>query len=140
MAATLKEEFDGHYPEGDLREFAENFAATGPKLVSLGHLGNAEDLPAFGTLAYDIGRAVTVSRVATSAGILNAEEAEAYCWRALEIAESTFPTWASFGTSYLAGRALWGGVDDPSFQWMHEMVEMLKTEEQSPWIELPLRT
>lgn len=140
LADVLVAEFEGSFPKADLLEFADNFAATGPTLVGLGRLGAAEDLPAFGSLAYDLGRAVTVSRVAAAAGHLSIGDAEAYCAQALAMAEATFPTWGSFATSYLAGRALWGGVNDPSFQLMADVVEILLDQQQSPWLELPLRT
>lgn len=140
LAETLQVEFDGHVRASDLCEFAENFPAVGPTLVELGHLARPEDLAAFGALAYDIGRAVTVTRVAVSAGHLDATTAEAYLMDALRIAEATFPTWGSFAASYLAGRALWGGVDDPTFHTMNDMVMMLLERPESPWQELPLRT
>lgn len=138
ITASLIQEFEG-YPVEDLQEFAENFAETGPRLVQLGRLAAAEDLPTFGTIGYDLGRAVTVSRVCAAAGILSNDEAEAYCTQALQIVEHTFPTWSSFATSYLAGRALWGSVNNPSFPDMVEMVSILLEQELSPWVELPLR-
>jgi len=124
LSAALIHEFPNRSID-DLREFAENFSATGPTLVPPGRLGSPEELPMFGTIAYDIGRAVTVARVAAAAGFLTIAEAEAYCHDALQIAENTFPTWSSFATSYLAARALWGGVDDPNFSVMHDMARML---------------
>lgn len=139
LAKTLHVEFGNRFPATDLHEFAQNFPAVGPTLVELGHLAQPQDLAAFGALAYDIGRAVTVSRVAASAGYLDTTTAQAYMMEALRITESTFPTWGSFAASYLAGRALWGGVDDPSFPTMNDMVQMLLTQPESPWQEFPLR-
>jgi hypothetical protein len=49
------------------------------------------------------------------------------------LAERSFGSWRQFATSYLLGRALWGGVDDPSFDAMVRIADELQRKPRSPW-------
>lgn len=49
------------------------------------------------------------------------------------LAERSFASWRQFATSYLLGRALWGGVDDPGFDAMVRIADELQRKPRSPW-------
>jgi hypothetical protein len=112
--------FIAHHPEAIAR------------LEALGFLVTQADVDR-GTRAYDLGRAVVVSRVAFGAGYFNRSEAMAMIRMAAFVSQRTFKSWREFATSYLLGRALWGGVDDPDFEGMVRIVEELLRNPRSPW-------
>ncbi len=87
-----------------------------------------------GTIAYDLGRATTVARVAFGAGYLKRAEAVAYVNAAAIASERRFGSWREFGISYLLGRAIWGGVNDPDFEGMALIVTELQRNPRSPWL------
>lgn len=87
-----------------------------------------------GTIAYDLGRAATVARVAFGAGYLNRAEAVAFIQAAAVASAQRFESWREFGISYLLGRAIWGGVNDPDFEGMAQIVSELLRNPRSPWI------
>jgi len=113
-------EFIAHHPEAIAR------------LEALGYLVTQADIGR-GTRAYDLGRAVVVSRVAFGAGYFNRAEAMTMIRMAVFVAARTFSSWREFATSYLLGRAIWGGVDDPDFEGMVRIVEELLRNPRSPW-------
>lgn len=117
----------------ELAEFIANQPEALARLEKLGYLVTPADVGR-GTRAYDLGRAVTVSRVAFGAGYLKRDEALALVRMSAFIAARTFGSWRQFATSYLLGRALWGGVDDPDFEGMVRITEELLRNARSPWL------
>ncbi|MBE5314706.1 MAG: DUF1266 domain-containing protein [Xanthomonadales bacterium] len=119
-----------HNPE--LAEFIAHHPEAIARLEALGYLVTQADVER-GTRAYDLGRAVVVSRVAFGAGYFNRAEAMTMIRMAAFVSQRTFKSWREFATSYLLGRALWGGVDEPDFEGMVRIVEELLRNPRSPW-------
>lgn len=117
----------------ELAEFISHHPEAISRLETLGYLTTPADI-ARGTRAYDLGRAATVARVAFGAGFLKREEAMALVRMAAFLAERSFASWREFATSYLLGRALWGGVDDPDFDAMVRIADELQRNPRSPWV------
>jgi hypothetical protein len=120
-----------HNPE--LGEFIAHHPEAIARLEALGFLVTQADVDR-GTRAYDLGRAVVVSRVAFGAGYFNRAEAMTMIRMAAFVSQRTFKSWREFASSYLLGRALWGGVDDPDFEGMVRIVEELLRNPRSPWL------
>lgn len=130
----LEEVFASELDEDpELAEFISHHPEAIARLEALGYLVTPADI-ARGTRAYDFGRAVTVARVAFGAGYLKREEAMALVRMAAFLAARSFASWRQFATSYLLGRALWGGVDDPSFDAMVRIADELLRNPRSPWM------
>lgn len=121
-----------HY-DPELAEFVAHHPQALARLEALGYLVTPADIER-GTRAYDLGRAVAVCRVAVGAGYLQQQEALALVRMAAYAAERKFASWRQFATSYLLGRALWGGVDDPNFDAMVQIVDQLLKNQRSPWL------
>lgn len=117
----------------ELAEFISHHPEALSRLEALGYLLTPADI-ARGTRAYDLGRAVTVARVAFGADYLKREEAFTLVRMAAFLAARSFASWRQFATSYLLGRALWGGVDDPSFDAMVRIADELQRNPRSPWV------
>ena len=130
----LEKAFEAELNEDpELAEFIAHHPEAISRLEALGYLVTLADV-ARGTRAYDLGRAVTVARVAFGAGHLKREEALALVRMAAFLAARSFASWRQFATSYLLGRAFWGGVDDPSFDAMVRITDELQRNERSPWV------
>jgi hypothetical protein len=117
----------------ELAEFIAHHPEALARLEALGYLVTPADVDR-GTRAYDLGRAVVVTRVAFGAGFVGREEAMAMIRMAAFITARTFSSWREFATSYLLGRAMWGGVDEPDFEGMVRIVEELLRNPRSPWL------
>lgn len=117
----------------ELREFVDNYAACIPWLREGRFLLSPDSLER-GTGAYDLGRAVTVARVAFGAGYLTKRQAMQAIHSAAAQAAQSFKSWAQFSDSYLLGRAIWSGVHDPSLVDMRKIVEALRNQPDSPWV------
>ncbi len=130
----LEEAFAAELDEDpELAEFISHHPEALSRLEALGYLVTPADI-ARGTRAYDLGRAVTVARAAFGAGYVKREEAMALVRMAAFLAARSSASWREFATSYLLGRALWGGVDDPSFDAMVRIADELQRNPRSPWV------
>jgi len=116
----------------ELAEFIAHHPEALARLEALGYLVTGADIDR-GTRAYDLGRAVVVTRVAFGAGFFGREEAMAMIRMAAFIAARHFSSWREFATSYLLGRAMWGGVDEPDFEGMVRIAEELLRNPCSSW-------
>jgi Protein of unknown function (DUF1266) len=132
----LHDAFDGQLAsDTDLDEFVDHYAGCRATMEQLGYITCDADL-ARGTRAYDYGRAVTVARVAHGAGYLSRRHANRLIKQAAALSAQAFGSWKQFAASYMLGRAIWGGVDDPCFMQQHEVVKYLQTSRHSPWVRL----
>lgn len=132
--AYLTHVFEDQLDENpELADFIAHHQNAVARLEALGYLVTAQDTDR-GTRAYDLGRAVVVSRVAFGAGYLGREEALAMIRLAAFAAARSFASWRQFATSYLLGRAMWGGVEDSSFEPMVRITEELLGNPRSPWL------
>ncbi|QSQ12221.1 DUF1266 domain-containing protein [Myxococcus landrumensis] len=95
----------------------------------------AEEL-ARGTLAWDLGRAVVVTRMSHDLKFLNESQAWAFIARAAEQAQSQFSSWEQWGKSYLLGRAMWGGAEDGMLSGITAITLECQAAPAGPWTKL----
>lgn len=94
-----------------------------------------DDVERIGSDAWELGRAVYVTRLCFDAGFVSETEAWNYIGEAHKIAKQKFMNWQDFGYSYAIGRALWSGKDSAN-SGIAYIVKYLLTEPQSPWLKL----
>ncbi len=134
LFVEIEKMFAGTLPDdGDLREFVDNHAVCMPVLHEWGYL-RSPDGHGLTTRAYDLGRAVTVARVAFGAGYLSQPQAMNAISQASALAAARFGSWSQFANSYMLGRAIWGSIHDPELENMHRIVEQLQRHPESPWV------
>jgi hypothetical protein len=121
------------FAAGELAEFVEHHAECRSKLEAWAYLSSRKDMDR-GTRAYDLGRAVTVARVAYGAGYLSARDTWVFIDMAAEQSAREFASWREFAVSYMLGRAIWSGVEDPDLENMHKIAVQLQTHPRSPWV------
>ena len=75
-------------------------------------------------------------RTGLGAGYLSRRNAIDMVMYAGDHARARFGSWKEYGTSVLLGRAIWGGVDDPSgmFEERAKIVKMLLNDPRSTWV------
>ena len=73
--------------------------------------GDMEKDLIIGTDAWDFGRIVFVARVCYTLGYISESEAWRYITQIARMAKQKFNNWDSYATSYMLGRAMWGGND-----------------------------
>ncbi len=135
---TLQKHLELQFPGNpahfsELREFIDNHAACLPTLEAWGYAASPADWER-GTRAYDLGRAVTVARVAYGAGYLTEREAKGFVAEVATLSAQAFASWREFAVSYMLGRTIWGGVGHPELEEMHHIVTQLQTHPRSPWV------
>ncbi|WP_078118112.1 DUF1266 domain-containing protein [Thiosocius teredinicola] len=131
----LREYLSGdHGPQGvaEINEFVDNFVNGQATFRNAGYL-EANAAGELTTYGFDLGRAVTVTRVAVGAGYLSEEEARPLIEKAASICTQHFASWNEFARSFVLGRGIWGGVDDPNFNNMQEIANYWLTASASPW-------
>lgn len=131
----MSKEYAEDMSSADLKESLENFPKGVKRLKELGYINSDADLR-LGTKAYDIDRAVTITRVSAGAGYIPNKVGLNYVMNAGDCARYFFSSWREFGTSLLLGRAIWGDVDDPNvaFDYRLKTVELLLNSPESPWV------
>lgn len=134
---VLAKEFADDVSEVDLKEHLEYFPGAIQHLAQLGYIDDQSDIQ-LSTKAYDIDRAVTISRVTLGAGHIPNKIALDYVMAAGNCARYYFSSWQEFGASLLLGRAIWGGVENPNvdFDYRIKTVEMLLNDPESPWVKV----
>ncbi len=102
-------DFDDDVDEEELRVYFENLFEVF-ELENAGYffddLGERYEIWAD---AWDLGRAIFLSRVCYSLGYLRSDEAWWYIEQIQIIAREQFTNWRDYVTSYLVGRAMWWG-------------------------------
>ena len=82
--------------------------------------------------AWDLGRAIFVSRFSYSAGYITEDLAWQYIKHARKLAQMYYDNWHDFAKSYLLGRAFWNGKND--FDMFSRNIDALMTHADSPWV------
>ncbi|QSQ16046.1 DUF1266 domain-containing protein [Myxococcus landrumensis] len=99
----------------------------------------AEDL-ARGTLAWDLGRAVVVTRMSYDLKFLDESQAWAFIARASEQARAQFSSWEQWGKSYLLGRAMWNSSEDGMLSGLASITADCQATPDGPWTKLAWQT
>ncbi len=109
----------------------DNLERAMPALRASRFVASGADL-ARGVLAWDMGRAIHVARLAYDCGMQNEAQAWAVIERAAAMVFAHLESWEAVAGSYLLGRAMWGGpgtglkrhlsfgqrcLDDPASPW-----------------------
>lgn len=97
--------------------------------------GDLEDDFKVGTDAWDIGRVVFISRVCYTLGYISENEAWSYIEKMIILAKQKFKNWERYATSYVLGRAMWGG-DNGDWEEVAGFAGDALEEKQSPWTKL----
>ncbi len=121
-----------------LKSFVENLQACMDSLKKTGWITDAQSIAQMDIRAWDLGRAVLVTRAAYDCGYLSEEEAWNIIMPIYENVREHYESWHQLAASYMVGRAMWGG-DDFMFTGLSNIAEGLLTDEQSPWVELALK-
>ncbi len=124
------------YTEGEtsdddkIGEWLKNLEGALPLVRTSGLTGEAP--PPHGILAWDMGRAVNVARLAFDAGYLTRAEA----WNAINDAAAharqAFGSWRDLAASYMVGRAMWGGTG-VMLDGLIVVAQGLLEDDESPW-------
>lgn len=96
---------------------------------------NAASVP--NMLIWDLGRLVTVCRLAFDAGFLSRDETMQYLRELAPKVQATYKSWREMSVAYQFGRAVWGGVDEDEYNAMKGNMEFLLKSAESPWNKLP---
>ena len=88
-------------------------------------------------LIWDLGRLVTVARLAFDAGWLNRDEVMHYLRELAPLVQSVYKSWRDVSIAYQFGRAVWGGIDEFQYAVMKSNMEDLLNADGSPWKNLP---
>lgn len=113
---------------------AENIRAAN-EIFSADGLTRANEIP--NMLIWDLGRLVTVCRLAFDAGWLSRDETMQYLRELAPRVQGAYKSWRDMSVAYQFGRAVWGGVDEFEYQIMKSNMEELLTEVDSPWNKMP---
>jgi len=119
------------WPPSDRAEFVRYVPEARAALAELELM--PADAPPITAKAYDLGRAVTVSRMAVSAGYLHEDDALRAAARAGRIALELFCGWPDYACSYILGRGIWGG-DSTMLRNQGEIAKMFLDHPASPWL------
>lgn len=119
------------WPPSDREEFVRY--APGARAVLAEIELMPADAPPITAKAYDLGRAVTVARMAVGAAYLQEDDALHVASRAGRIALQLFAGWPDYARSYVLGRAIWGG-DSPHLRNQGEIAKMFLDHPASPWL------
>ena len=88
-------------------------------------------LTASGILAWDVARAVHLTRLCFVAGFFNDNEAWAEILHWAPLIEDHYPDWTSYAQSFLIGCTFWAGSEDPHLK---KICERLLGHPASPWL------
>lgn len=91
-----------------------------------------------GILAWDLGRLVTVSRLASDAGFIDEPTAWDYIRKGYQMAIQEYATWKDLAAAYLIGRGAWGG-DTMMLNGLYSIAKKSITEDKSPWRKTALK-
>ncbi|MCK7553726.1 DUF1266 domain-containing protein [Chitinophaga sedimenti] len=116
----------------------EHLKETIPVLIAKGIINSEEDVVHISINAWDYGRIVFLARLCYEAGYLTEREVWHFIHTGDELAQQQFNDWATFGKSYVLGRAMWGGSARGNDETI-EIYRYLMTDPQSPWVKLPWR-
>lgn len=90
-----------------------------------------------GILAWDLGRLVTVARMALDCGYIEPHEIKRILAHVAHELDSNFSSWPQFAKSYVIGRASWSG-QTMMLDGIIGIAEDLMTDKDSPWVLSPL--
>jgi len=85
-----------------------------------------------GILAWDLGRLVTVSRLAFDVDFIDELTAWNYIRKGYKVAIQKYATWKDLAIAYLIGRGAWGG-DSMMLSGLYTIAEDSITKDESPW-------
>jgi hypothetical protein len=91
-----------------------------------------------GILAWDLGRLVTVSRLALDAGYIDEQTAWNYIRKSYQMAIQEYATWNDVAIAYLIGRGAWGG-DSPMLGGLYVVAKNSVEDNKSPWRQITLK-
>ena len=114
----------------------KHLAETMDELTAGGIITGKNDILKYGTIGWDCGRLVFVTRLCFDAGYINEQEAWAHIDSAYALARNTFRGWDTYAKSYIIGRSLWGGKDAYNTGIMSIARYLLEMPE-SPWVKMP---
>ncbi|MGJ3703338.1 DUF1266 domain-containing protein [Variovorax sp. AFSI2.2] len=90
-----------------------------------------------GILAWDLGRLVTVARMALDCKYIEPNEFSRILAHVDKELRSNFSSWPQFAKSYIIGRASWAG-QNMTLGGITGIAEDLMTDDRSPWVLSPL--
>ncbi|MDR1071141.1 MAG: DUF1266 domain-containing protein [Rickettsiales bacterium] len=88
-------------------------------------------------LIWDLGRLVTVSRLAFDAGWLSRDEVLKYLCALAPMVQKAYKSWRDMSVAYQFGRVVWGGPDEEEYLMMKSNMQELLEAADSPWNKLP---
>lgn len=91
-----------------------------------------------GILGWDLGRLVTVSRLAQDAGYIDEPTAWNYIRKGYLLANQHYSTWKDLATAYLIGRGTWGG-DTAMLGGLYVIAKKSVDDDKSPWRDIALK-
>lgn len=105
------------------------------RILAANHNKNAED----DMLAWDYSRYIFVAGTSYVAGYLSEDEAWEKIMPVARRLQTAYNSWQDMGESYLMGRDIWGGSEQPE---MREVYKLLidPTDPNSPWNNIPWAT
>lgn len=83
-------------------------------------------------LGWDLCRYIYVARSGYAAGYLSRDEAWSKIMPVARRLQRAFSSWQDLGADYLAGRYVWAGVDDPSYEYIYHLL-CNQSDPNSPW-------
>ncbi|NML24102.1 DUF1266 domain-containing protein [Pseudoflavitalea sp. G-6-1-2] len=87
-------------------------------------------------LIWDFARVINLSRGCFDAGYLSREEAMENILRCIDPIRKMYTSWKQLSVSYQFARSVWNGIDEEVFEEMMEGMEVLLTDENSPWVKM----
>lgn len=114
----------------------ENLMETYKELTKLQVFTNAQQIQSIGIVAWDVARIVFISRLCLQMGYITQDKAWEYIAMANDKAKETFRSWKDFSTSYILGKAMYGG-DDAHLSNTLKVTQELLNNTNSPWVHTP---
>lgn len=85
-------------------------------------------------LIWDYARIINLARAGYDAGYISGDEALEIIMSCKAPIKSTYNSWKHLSLSYQFARCIWNGVDKDAFEKLQKGMQLLLTNEDSPWV------
>lgn len=131
----LRDSFDSKEDAEKALSQLNHLEDTYPELQN-GHIIKSDaDIVRLGVSGWDAGRLVFMARLFYNAGHITLQQAWNYIDQAQSVARTNFNSWHDFASSYILGRAMWGGKNGGNTT-IIAIARYLLKDPQSPWVKL----
>lgn len=129
----LNESFDDRADVNKAKAQLQHLEETMEELKNERIIQSQADMIRYGVAGWDVGRLVFMARLLYNAGYINVQQAWSYINHAQSVAKANFSSWRDFASSYIIGRALWGGRDGANKS-IANIARYLLNDKESPWV------